>query len=50
MEPDKCHGWSWQTWQFLIDIKNKGKDSGEELFAPLIHLLDQTDDVRKLSL
>ncbi|CEJ85127.1 hypothetical protein VHEMI03680 [[Torrubiella] hemipterigena] len=48
MEPDKCHGWSWQTWQYLIDIKNSGRESGEELFAPLTHLFEQTADLSKL--
>lgn len=37
MEPDKCEGWHWKTWDEL----NEMKDNGESMFLPLSNLLEQ---------
>ncbi len=50
MEPDKCHGWHWRTWEDLEDIKDKGEPSGAKLFLPMANLLEQfasLDDLRQ---
>ncbi|OJJ86275.1 nucleotide triphosphate diphosphatase NUDT15 [Aspergillus glaucus CBS 516.65] len=37
VEPEKCEGWRWATWE---DIKNQSQaDSGPRLFLPLLELL-----------
>lgn len=49
MEPEKCHGWHWRTWEDLAEIKANGESSGDKLFLPMTNLLKQfasLDDLR----
>ncbi|KAH7260910.1 NUDIX hydrolase domain-like protein [Fusarium redolens] len=47
LEPKKCEGWYWKTWDDLKKI-NASRDNGEKLFLPLINLLGQTQDLESL--
>ncbi|KAL3590675.1 hypothetical protein FPOAC2_12873 [Fusarium poae] len=46
LEPKKCAGWYWKTWDDLKEILAGGQD--EKLFLPLVNLLGQTDDLEAL--
>lgn len=47
MEPDKCEGWSWATFEELRSLKGDS-GPGEVVFLPLDHLLSQTKDLEAL--
>ncbi|KAK5992450.1 Nudix hydrolase 1 [Cladobotryum mycophilum] len=50
LEPNKCEGWHWKTWQDLKDI-NKAAVSGtsnDKLFLPIINLFEQTSSPEDL--
>ena len=38
MEPEKCDGWVWMTWEELADVGKR-----ESLFLPLLNLLKEYD-------
>ncbi|KAG9503737.1 hypothetical protein J7337_003692 [Fusarium musae] len=42
LEPQKCEGWYWKTWDDLKKIHATEKN-GEKLFLPLINLLGTAD-------
>lgn len=47
MEPDKCGGWVWKTWDELKKAKN-GSDGDNELFLPLVRLFEEYPDIATL--
>ncbi|KAH7114024.1 nudix domain-containing protein [Dactylonectria macrodidyma] len=47
MEPDKCGGWFWKTWDELKEAKN-GRDGNNELFLPLVRLFEEYPDIATL--
>jgi 8-oxo-dGTP diphosphatase len=48
MEPDKCDGWVWKTWEELKALSAESGVGGEELFLPLRHLVDQRQSLDDL--
>ncbi|KAJ5893227.1 NUDIX hydrolase domain-like protein [Penicillium taxi] len=54
LEPDKCEGWEWISWDDLNEwakIERGGKDVlGRKLFTPFLSLLEQRPEVLPLSL
>ncbi|KAF5025690.1 hypothetical protein F66182_2296 [Fusarium sp. NRRL 66182] len=50
LEPQKCEGWYWKTWEDLKQLlPGASQTEGEKLFLPLVNLLQQTpnlDDLR----
>ncbi|KAM0241570.1 hypothetical protein ACHAPO_001256 [Fusarium lateritium] len=46
LEPKKCAGWYWKTWDDLKEILAGGEQ--EKLFLPLVNLLGQTNDLESL--
>ncbi|KAI8713919.1 Nudix hydrolase domain-containing protein [Fusarium sp. LHS14.1] len=50
LEPQKCDGWYWKTWEDLkqlLPAVSQG-EQGESLFLPLVNLLEQTDNLDTL--
>jgi 8-oxo-dGTP diphosphatase len=51
MEPDKCEGWEWSSWEGLVALVRKERDVKEgevlerTLFLPLLDLVEQRPDV-----
>ncbi|KAF9872448.1 NUDIX domain-containing protein [Colletotrichum karsti] len=43
LEPEKCSGWYFKTWQEVRDIKSG--DGGMKLFLPLAHLVEENPDI-----
>ncbi|KAH7122181.1 NUDIX hydrolase domain-like protein [Dactylonectria estremocensis] len=55
LEPNKCEGWYWKTWDDLKQMlaaleQGESESQGEKLFLPLVHLLQQTPDLDGLRL
>ncbi|KPM43002.1 hypothetical protein AK830_g3516 [Neonectria ditissima] len=50
LEPEKCAGWYWKTWEDLKQIlhSQQGETAGEKLFLPMVHLLEQTENLDDL--
>ncbi|KAL7787807.1 NUDIX hydrolase domain-like protein [Trichoderma ceciliae] len=50
MEPEKCEGWHWKTWEELKQIDDAAESgaSGETLFLPIVNLLRQTTNIHEL--
>jgi hypothetical protein len=48
LEPQKCGGWYWKTWDDLKEILAGAEKGGEKLFLPLVNLLGQTNDLESL--
>ncbi|KAH6609456.1 nudix domain-containing [Trichoderma cornu-damae] len=50
MEPEKSEGWHWKTWEELKQIDEAARTgaSGDTLFLPLVHLLEQTPNIHDL--
>ncbi|KAH8894201.1 hypothetical protein GQ53DRAFT_793142 [Thozetella sp. PMI_491] len=46
LEPHKCEGWSWQTWQ---DVRNIIRDGTEGVFLPITNLLNDHPDIEALT-
>ncbi|KAM5343463.1 hypothetical protein ACJ41O_012000 [Fusarium nematophilum] len=49
LEPEKCQGWYWKTWEELKQI-GTGSSQGESLFLPMVHLFEQTPNLDALRL
>lgn len=47
MEPEKCEGWSWSTFDELRSLRGDSAP-GERLFLPLDHLLNQVGGLEEL--
>lgn len=48
MEPDKCEGWEWISWEQLQDWtvrQRRGEEGTRRLFPPMISLLEQRPDL-----
>ena len=48
LEPEKCSSWIWQTWdEFLgwVEKNREGNPSDQELFKPMIDLIEQQPDL-----
>ena len=48
LEPEKCSSWIWQTWdEFLgwVEKNREGNPSDQELFKPMIDLIEQRPDL-----
>lgn len=57
LEPNKCEGWYWKTWEDLKQLltQSQGESAsassqGDSLFLPLVHLLEETPDLDNLRL
>ncbi|KAH7156710.1 NUDIX hydrolase domain-like protein [Dactylonectria macrodidyma] len=55
LEPNKCEGWYWKTWDDLKQMlaalqQGESESQGDALFLPLVHLLQQTSDLAGLRL
>ncbi|CAM1504828.1 Fc.00g024190.m01.CDS01 [Cosmosporella sp. VM-42] len=55
LEPEKCEGWYWKTWdelrQIVYPLSSQGSAAqGESLFLPLVHLFEQTANLNELRL
>ncbi|UKZ48743.1 hypothetical protein TrVGV298_002971 [Trichoderma virens] len=62
LEPNKCQGWHWKSWEELKEIHEIWKAYSEAdpnskpdpnsrpdaLFLPLLHLVEQVPDIHKL--
>ncbi|KAM0438619.1 hypothetical protein ACHAPT_001371 [Fusarium lateritium] len=51
LEPQKCDGWHWKTWddlKQLLPAVSQGGEQGESLFLPLVNLLEQTNNLDDL--
>ncbi|KAL5869377.1 hypothetical protein ACKVWC_010122 [Pyricularia oryzae] len=43
LEPEKCEGWEWKSWDQIKTMANQGGET-DELFAPIINLLRTQPD------
>ncbi|KAK7418282.1 hypothetical protein QQX98_004067 [Neonectria punicea] len=51
LEPEKCEGWHWKTWEDLKQIfHSESEGEGEKLFLPLVNLFKQTENLEDLKL
>ncbi|KAK7430960.1 hypothetical protein QQZ08_002489 [Neonectria magnoliae] len=51
LEPEKCEGWHWKTWEDLKQIfHSQSEGEGEKLFLPLVNLFKQTENLNDLKL
>lgn len=41
LEPEKCEGWYWKTWEELRDFLGTEKEGGDMLFLPLKSLVER---------
>ncbi|KZL74206.1 NUDIX domain-containing protein, partial [Colletotrichum tofieldiae] len=47
LEPEKCSGWYWKTWQEVREINEAAKagNGSVKLFLPLQHLVEENPDI-----
>ncbi|KAJ3959729.1 hypothetical protein N0V92_003668 [Colletotrichum tropicale] len=46
LEPEKCSGWYWMSWDEVREINVKAKEGGGmKLFMPLAHLVEENADI-----
>jgi hypothetical protein len=59
LEPDKCEGWSWKTWDEIKLLGSSGEPGGSDsdvdgvgrqqrLFLPIINLLREYPNIQDL--
>jgi len=60
LEPEKCEGWSWKTWEEIKLLDNSAGESGaghgdvdgvgrqQRLFLPIINLLREYPNIQDL--
>jgi 8-oxo-dGTP diphosphatase len=49
VEPNKCEGWKWISWDEFVDwytANNRGDVAGNKLFQPMIDFIEQRPNVR----
>jgi 8-oxo-dGTP diphosphatase len=53
MEPDKCEGWEWSTWEEMknyyelqVEGEKKGNFQGRKLFSPWANMFKNLPDFR----
>ncbi|KAF4847847.1 Nudix hydrolase 1 [Colletotrichum siamense] len=46
LEPEKCSGWYWMSWDEVREINAKAKEGGAmKLFIPLAHLIEENPGI-----
>ncbi|KAK3341905.1 NUDIX hydrolase domain-like protein [Lasiosphaeria hispida] len=49
LEPEKCEGWHWKSWDEVKELLGNGEDAGQQnLFLPIINLLREHPSPEKL--
>ena len=48
LEPDKCEGWFWKSWEEVKALNAAVQGEPQRLFLPIIHLLSDHLDVEAL--
>jgi len=43
LEPIKCEGWNWKTWDEIKELA--AKDGGRELFLPVVNLVRENPKI-----